>query len=45
MSIVKRIIKNNIEFVKVDELLAKEYEQAGYGGPTKRNASIQNLAD
>jgi len=32
MSIVKRIIKNNIEKVKVDELLAKEYEQAGYGG-------------
>ncbi|MES0326474.1 MAG: 30S ribosomal protein S3, partial [Candidatus Bathyarchaeia archaeon] len=32
MSIVKRIIKNNIEFVKVDELLADEYEQAGYGG-------------
>ena len=32
MSIVKRIIKNNIEFVKVDELLAEEYEQAGYGG-------------
>ncbi|MBT7912466.1 30S ribosomal protein S3, partial [Candidatus Bathyarchaeota archaeon] len=34
MSIVKRIIKNNIERVKVDELLAKEYEQAGYGGIT-----------
>lgn len=32
MSIVKRIIKNNIEFVKVDELLGEEYEQAGYGG-------------
>jgi small subunit ribosomal protein S3 len=32
MSVVKRIIKNNIEYVKVDELLAKEYEQAGYGG-------------
>ncbi|RLG96441.1 30S ribosomal protein S3, partial [Candidatus Bathyarchaeota archaeon] len=32
MSIVKRIIKNNVEFVKVDELLADEYEQAGYGG-------------
>lgn len=32
MSIVKRIIKNNIEYMKVDELLAKEYEQAGYGG-------------
>ena len=34
MSIVKRIIKNNIEKVKVDELLAEEYEQAGYGGIT-----------
>jgi small subunit ribosomal protein S3 len=32
MSVVKRIIKNNIERVKVDELLAEEYEQAGYGG-------------
>ncbi len=32
MSVVKRIIKNNIEKVKVDELLADEYEQAGYGG-------------
>jgi small subunit ribosomal protein S3 len=32
VSIVKRIIKNNIEFVKVDELLGQEYEQAGYGG-------------
>jgi small subunit ribosomal protein S3 len=32
MSVVKRIIKNNIEKVKVDELLAEEYEQAGYGG-------------
>jgi small subunit ribosomal protein S3 len=32
MSVVKRIIKNNIEQVKVDELLAEEYEQAGYGG-------------
>jgi len=32
VSIVKRIIKNNVEFVKVDELLADEYEQAGYGG-------------
>lgn len=34
MSVVKRIIKNNIERVKVDELLAEEYEQAGYGGIT-----------
>jgi small subunit ribosomal protein S3 len=32
MSVVKRIIKDSIERVKVDELLAKEYEQAGYGG-------------
>jgi len=34
VSIVRRIIKNNIERLKVDELLAKEYEQAGYGGIT-----------
>lgn len=34
MSIVKRIIQDNIEKVKVDELLAEEYEQAGYGGIT-----------
>lgn len=34
MSVVKRIIKDNIERVKVDELLADEYEQAGYGGIT-----------
>lgn len=34
MSIVRRIINNNIERMKVDELLAKEYEQAGYGGIT-----------
>jgi small subunit ribosomal protein S3 len=32
MSVVKRIIKDRIELVKVDELLAEEYEQAGYGG-------------
>ena len=32
MSVVKRIIKDSIERVKVDELLAEEYEQAGYGG-------------
>ena len=32
MSVVKRIIKDSIERVKVDELLADEYEQAGYGG-------------
>jgi len=32
MSVVKRIIKDNITRVKVDELLSVEYEQAGYGG-------------
>jgi len=32
MSVVKRIIKNNLERVAVDELLADEYDQAGYGG-------------
>jgi small subunit ribosomal protein S3 len=32
MSVVRRIIKDSIERVKVDELLADEYEQAGYGG-------------
>jgi small subunit ribosomal protein S3 len=34
MTIVKRIIQDSIERVKVDELLAEEYEQAGYGGIT-----------
>lgn len=34
MSVVKRIVKDGIERVKVDELLANEYEQAGYGGIT-----------
>jgi len=34
MSVVKRIIKDSIERLKVDELLAKEFEQAGYGGIT-----------
>ena len=34
MSVVKRIIRDSIEKVKVDELLADEYEQAGYGGIT-----------
>ncbi len=34
MSVVKRIIRDSIEKVKVDELLAEEYEQAGYGGIT-----------
>jgi small subunit ribosomal protein S3 len=32
MSVVKRIIKDSIERVQVDELLAEEYVQAGYGG-------------
>ncbi|MBN2335324.1 30S ribosomal protein S3 [Candidatus Bathyarchaeota archaeon] len=32
MSVVKRIIQDSIERVKVDELLLDEYEQAGYGG-------------
>jgi small subunit ribosomal protein S3 len=34
MSVVKRIIQDSIERVKVDELLLTEYEQAGYGGIT-----------
>jgi len=34
MSVVKRIIRDSIEKVEVDELLADEYEQAGYGGIT-----------
>jgi small subunit ribosomal protein S3 len=34
MSVVKRIIRDSIEKVKVDELLSEEYEQAGYGGIT-----------
>ncbi len=34
MSVVKRIIQDSIERVKVDELLLEEYEQAGYGGIT-----------
>jgi small subunit ribosomal protein S3 len=34
MSVVKRIIRDSIERVKVDELLADEYVQAGYGGIT-----------
>jgi small subunit ribosomal protein S3 len=34
MSVVKRIIRDAIERVKVDELLADEYVQAGYGGIT-----------
>jgi len=34
MSVVKRIIKDSIERVAVDELLGEEFEQAGYGGIT-----------
>ncbi len=34
MSVVKRIIQDSIERVKVDELLSEEYDQAGYGGIT-----------
>ena len=34
MSVVKRIIRDSIERLEVDELLADEYEQAGYGGIT-----------
>jgi small subunit ribosomal protein S3 len=34
MSVVRRIVKDSIERVKVDELLYDEYEQAGYGGIT-----------
>jgi hypothetical protein len=34
MSVVKRIIQDNLERVEVDELLADEYEGAGYGGIT-----------
>lgn len=34
MSVVKRIIKDSIERVAVDELLGQEFEQAGYGGIT-----------
>jgi small subunit ribosomal protein S3 len=34
MSVVKKIVQDNLLKVKVDELLAEEYEQAGYGGIT-----------
>lgn len=34
MSAVRKIIQDNLMKVKVDELLAEEYEQAGYGGIT-----------
>ncbi|MGB9622597.1 MAG: 30S ribosomal protein S3 [Candidatus Bathyarchaeia archaeon] len=32
MSIVKRVIRDSIERLEIDELLSKEFEQAGYGG-------------
>ncbi len=34
MSVVKRIIKDSKERMSVDELLSKEFEEAGYGGLT-----------
>ena len=34
MSVVKRIIKDSIERLKVDDILENEDEQAGYGGIT-----------
>ncbi len=34
MSVVKRIIKDSVERMRVEELLAREYEQAGFGGIT-----------
>ncbi len=34
MSVVKRIIRDNKERMAVDELLSKEFEEAGYGGIT-----------
>jgi len=34
MSVVKRIIRDSTERLKVNELLSKEFEQAGYGGIT-----------
>jgi len=34
MSVVKRIIKDAIERMKVDELLGEEFEESGYGGIT-----------
>jgi len=40
MSVVKRIIQDSIERVKVDELLLDEYEQAGYGGITLTNTPL-----
>jgi small subunit ribosomal protein S3 len=34
MSVVKRIIRDNKERMRVDELLSTEFEEAGYGGIT-----------
>ena len=34
MSVVKRIIRDNKERMAVDELLSREFEEAGYGGIT-----------
>lgn len=34
MSVVKRIIRDSKERMQVDELLSKEFEEAGYGGLT-----------
>ncbi|MGQ9679452.1 MAG: 30S ribosomal protein S3 [Candidatus Bathyarchaeia archaeon] len=34
MSIVKRVIKDSIEHLEIEELLSTEFEQAGYGGIT-----------
>lgn len=34
MSAIKRVIKNAIERMKIDELLAEEFDHAGYGGIT-----------
>ncbi|MBN1681960.1 30S ribosomal protein S3 [Candidatus Bathyarchaeota archaeon] len=34
MSVVKRIIKDNKERMRVDEFLSEEFEEAGYGGIT-----------
>ncbi|KYH38712.1 MAG: small subunit ribosomal protein S3 [Candidatus Bathyarchaeota archaeon B23] len=34
MSAIKRVIKDSIERMKIDELLAEEFDHAGYGGIT-----------
>lgn len=34
MSAVKRVVKDSIERLRVDELLGEEFDQAGYGGIT-----------